>query len=335
MKRLLALLTLSTGILSAQSPAPGLELRVAETARSTGISARISDGRDIEISATGNLPWIGLRLKPENGTGWDLSAYRYLECEAVNHRKDGFCSVAFYMNDQFLGRSAIRPGETGKLRFKLNHQTPGKFDPGFPPKLTGVPDGFRGGRNIDTANVTRLRIETFAPGKSHFSIRKLRAAGHYNPPEEVLSPDAFFPCIDRYGQYIHQQWKEKIHSDSDLRKCLQTEERTLRSPVPEWNRFGGWEAGPQLKATGFFRTEKYRGKWYLVDPDGRLFFSRGINSIRYTDVPTGGIGKEKFFAEKSTRKNGTFGFTSGNLKRKYGANYRELFGKFMMRRMTG
>ena len=95
MKRLLALLTLSTGILSAQSPAPGLELRVAETARSTGISARISDGRDIEISATGNLPWIGLRLKPENGTSWDLSAYRYLECEAVNHRKDGFCSVAF------------------------------------------------------------------------------------------------------------------------------------------------------------------------------------------------------------------------------------------------
>ena len=334
MRRLITLLSLCFGILSAQNPLPPQELRVEETARSTGVSARISDGRDIEISAAGNLPWIGLHLKPLDKTGWDLSAFRYLECEAVNHRKNGFCGVAFYMNDQFLGRTAIRPGETRKLRFKLNHQAPGRFDPGFPARLTGVPDGFRGGRNIDTANVTRFRIETFAPGKAHFSIRKLRASGHYAPPGEVLTPNDFFPCIDRYGQYIHQEWKEKIHTDSDFRKNLQMEEHALRSPVPAWNQFGGWEAGPQLKATGFFRTEKYRGKWYLVDPSGRLFFSRGINSIRYSDVLTGGTGAEKFFEGKSTRKNGKFGFTSENLKKKYGENYRERFGRFMMRRMA-
>lgn len=334
MRRLITLLSLCFGILSAQNPLPPQELRVEETARSTGVSARISDGRDIEITAAGNLPWIGLHLKPLDKTGWDLSAFRYLECEAVNHRKNGFCGVAFYMNDQFLGRTAIRPGETRKLRFKLNHQAPGRFDPGFPARLTGVPDGFRGGRNIDTANVTRFRIETFAPGKAHFSIRKLRASGHYAPPGEVLTPNDFFPCIDRYGQYIHQEWKEKIHTDSDFRKNLQMEEHALRSPVPAWNQFGGWEAGPQLKATGFFRTEKYRGKWYLVDPSGRLFFSRGINSIRYSDVLTGGTGAEKFFEGKSTRKNGKFGFTSENLKKKYGENYRERFGRFMMRRMA-
>ena len=334
MRRLITLLSLCFGILSAQNPLPPQELRVEETARSTGVSARISDGRDIEISATGNLPWIGLHLKPLDKTGWNLSAFRYLECEAVNHRKNGFCGVAFYMNDQFLGRTAIRPGETRKLRFKLNHQAPGRFDPGFPARLTGVPDGFRGGRNIDTANVTRFRIETFAPGKAHFSIRKLRASGHYAPPGEVLTPNDFFPCIDRYGQYIHQEWKEKIHTDSDFRKNLQMEEHALRSPVPAWNQFGGWEAGPQLKATGFFRTEKFRGKWYLVDPSGRLFFSRGINSIRYSNVLTGGTGAEKFFEGKSTRKNGKFGFTSENLKKKYGENYRERFGRFMMRRMA-
>lgn len=334
MKRLITLLSLCFGILSAQNPFPPQELRVEETARSTGVSARISDGRDIEISAVGNLPWIGLHLKPLDKTGWDLSAFRYLECEAVNHRKNGFCGVAFYMNDQFLGRTALRPGETKKLRFKLNHQAPGRFDPGFPARLTGVPDGFRGGRNIDTANVTRFRIETFAPGKAHFSIRELRASGHYTPPREVLTPNDFFPCIDRYGQYIHQEWKEKIHTDSDFRKNLQMEERTLRSPVPAWNQFGGWESGPQLKATGFFRTEKYRGKWYLIDPSGRLFFSRGINSIRYSDVLTGGTGAGKFFEGKSTRKNGKFGFTSENLKKKYGENYRERFGRFMMRRMA-
>ncbi|UKI34212.1 MAG: hypothetical protein L6W00_13000 [Lentisphaeria bacterium] len=38
--------------------------------------------------------------------------------------------------------------------------------------------------------------------------------------------------------------------------------------------------GPKLKATGFFRVERCEGKWYFVDPEGRLFFSRGVNSVR-------------------------------------------------------
>lgn len=33
------------------------------------------------------------------------------------------------------------------------------------------------------------------------------------------------------------------------------------------------------KATGFFRTEKVDGRWWLVDPDGCLFLSVGLNSV--------------------------------------------------------
>jgi len=35
-----------------------------------------------------------------------------------------------------------------------------------------------------------------------------------------------------------------------------------------------------LEATGFFRVEKYKGRWWFVDPDGRLCFhalNRGNN----------------------------------------------------------
>ena len=49
------------------------------------------------------------------------------------------------------------------------------------------------------------------------------------------------------------------------------------NPGPtEWNKYGGWAAGPQLKVTGRFRTEKINGKWWFVDPEGRLFWSFGV-----------------------------------------------------------
>ena len=55
-------------------------------------------------------------------------------------------------------------------------------------------------------------------------------------------------------------------------------------PGPEdWDQYGGSLNGPQLKATGFFRTEKVNGKWWLVDPDGQLFFSHGMDCVRPQD----------------------------------------------------
>ena len=44
------------------------------------------------------------------------------------------------------------------------------------------------------------------------------------------------------------------------------------------DRFGGL-AERRAKATGFFRTEKMSGRWWLVDPEGGLFLSVGLNSV--------------------------------------------------------
>ncbi|MDD3155590.1 MAG: hypothetical protein PHS41_12060, partial [Victivallaceae bacterium] len=53
----------------------------------------------------------------------------------------------------------------------------------------------------------------------------------------------------------------------------------MRPPVPGQNRFGGWLHGPRQTAKGFFYPQKIRGQWFLIDPEGALFFSRGINDI--------------------------------------------------------
>lgn len=45
------------------------------------------------------------------------------------------------------------------------------------------------------------------------------------------------------------------------------------------SQYGGW-LDVQLEATGHFRTTLYKDAWYLVDPDGYLFFGAGPNSVK-------------------------------------------------------
>ena len=46
----------------------------------------------------------------------------------------------------------------------------------------------------------------------------------------------------------------------------------------DYDEYGGWKR-LQGKKTGFFHTEKIGGKWWLVSPEGNVFFSKGINSV--------------------------------------------------------
>jgi len=55
--------------------------------------------------------------------------------------------------------------------------------------------------------------------------------------------------------------------------------RGFRAQRVELSKYGGLANGPKLKATGFFYTTKRSGRWWLVDPDGRLFLSVGLCSV--------------------------------------------------------
>lgn len=45
------------------------------------------------------------------------------------------------------------------------------------------------------------------------------------------------------------------------------------------NQYGG-DARYQTTASGFFEVTKQSGKWWLIDPEGHLFISKGMNSVR-------------------------------------------------------
>ncbi|MBP5544983.1 MAG: beta-galactosidase [Kiritimatiellae bacterium] len=118
------------------------------------------------------------------------------------------------------------------------------------------------------------------------------------------------PFVDRYGQYAHEDWPGKVHDDADIADAKTAEDAWLAAngggPVAGIDRFGVWASGPQLEVSGHFRTEKIDGRWWLVDPDGHLFFSYGVNVVRLT-CGTGVEFRERFFEWLPEKDDPVFG----------------------------
>ena len=83
MKFLTGLAVLCCGILSAAA-AEASRLTFVKTACAAGISARVENPGNLEILATGNQPWMGIHLRPEQGEHWDFSGFGSFECEVEN-----------------------------------------------------------------------------------------------------------------------------------------------------------------------------------------------------------------------------------------------------------
>ena len=106
--------------------------------------------------------------------------------------------------------------------------------------------------------------------------------------------------IDRYGQYSRADWPEKIRSDEQLRSAYAAEAAQLHDwerRTPARDRFGGLLGGPVFEASGFFRTEKRGGRWWLVTPEGHPFWSLGVNAVTADGSRTYVEGREPMFAE--------------------------------------
>ncbi|MGO8704371.1 MAG: beta-galactosidase [Candidatus Brocadiia bacterium] len=301
--------------------------------------------------ATGHRqPWPGIAL-PAPGGHWDLSPFGQVALEVKNA---GAAPVTVHcrvdnpgadgVNHCLTGSVTLSPGQTGTLRVPLTRAA----DDTLGGKLFGmrgypVAAGLKG--TIDPANVTQLLVFVAKPEADHlFEVAGIRATGAYTPPTAwVTDADPFFPFIDTFGQYLHKDWPGKTHSLSDLaaRRAQEAKELAAQPGPKDWDRYGGSLAGPQLNATGFFRTEKVGGKWWLVDPDGHLFFSHGIDCVRPLDA-TAVEERENWFADfpgnqpefaqflshgralmghYQGRSPQTFSFACANLLRKYGTDW--------------
>lgn len=286
---------------------------------------------------------------------WNLAAYQYatvtvknvgtspatvglrIDSRAADRRKPGP-----------QNRADLKPGEEATIRVRLASRVP----PQWREKLVGMrglPFGWSENSQFDPAQVDEMSVYVTRPSVDHrLEISDIRAVGtSISPPTDVVA--RLLPMIDRYGQFMHRDWPGKVHNDAELQRHRQQEADVLaRDKGPEgWDQYGGWLAGPKFQATGFFRTTKHRERWWLVDPEGRLFWSHGIDCVRSTMGNTPLTGRESWFADLPQRDSPlgqffgrttvgpvgyyagkrveTFNFQAANLFRKFGPEWESQF----------
>ena len=194
---------------------------------------------------------------------------------------------------------------------------------GKPPAMKELPE---------FGKVGRIEVWGTPPIDVTLAILGIETALPARKPK-VIPAASFFPFVDRYGQFMHDDWPGKILSDDDLAAARAREEAWLdahaNGPIPDADRYGGWAGGPQLEATGFFRTEKVDGKWWFVDPEGHLFWSLGVCSV-YPGLSTKVAGRENYFEDRADASD--FWIVRENLARKYGEDWKTPYAETTQRR---
>ena len=329
------------------------------------ISKVITSDTNVNLSQDGALRietgtkqnWPGITLKTPAGK-WNLSKYEYItidiknidtkpvtvSCRVDNPGADG-------SNNCVTDSITLNPNRTETLSVRLYPTT---YQLSEPVELIGMRQGPAQKGKLDASNVTQLLVFVTRPNNKHiFEIDNIRAGGRV----KMLKTTTFFPFIDELGQFIHKDWPGKTHSLEELIAHGKAEEKDLaaNSAPPDRNKYGGWTTGPKLKATGFFRVKKYKGKWWLVDPQGRLFWSHGIDCVRnanatpisdrehyYLNLPKADSLFSTFYSRGSWAPHGyykehspyrTYDFSQANFLRKYGQDWQQKFANITHRRL--
>ncbi|WP_168563654.1 beta-agarase [Crateriforma spongiae] len=316
-----------------------------------------------------DAPWPGITIEADQLWGHvdgacDWSGFQQVQLDLVNESEhpasiqlridsgpdDNIVSVTHSLD--------LASRATGTLVFPLKRQAPehlqGKL---FGMRAAPAMIADKAANHVD--QIRKLILFMNHPDQpTSVRIGTWRLVGRYHENQWWDPNKNPFPMIDALGQYVHRDWPGKLRSESDLLERRRTEQIELgQHPGPDnWNRFGGFATGPQLKATGRFRVEKFQNRWWLVDPLGKLFWSNGIDCVHggnattpiddrefyFADLPEPESPLAQFYSSASWAPHGyyqdkgryrTFNFTAANLHRKYGSDWKKTFAAITHQRL--
>jgi len=295
-----------------------------------------------------------LRFKPR-GRAWDWRETSKLVIPVENPGGDPV-SVRLRIEDEagqsLSGKVTVAPKGEGKIELLVDAPLPRTMGmiagPSF--AVAGLePDALpvtATEGSIDASRIASVRL-----GISRPTAPREIVLG----PLRVISPsegDRTIYCdiVDGFGQFRPGNWPEKVTSTEMLRARGVEEAQSLaRGPsqsVP-LDRYGGLLSNGGFRATGYFRTARRNGRWWLVTPEGHGSFSIGIDAIApsgatyvegrefmFRDLPRRdgelaahwseaddrrGLGAQRGRAFDHGR---AFDFYTANLERKFGADWR-------------
>lgn len=304
---------------------------------------------------------------------WNLTGFYQVKIEMVNFDKKGNLPITVRFANAgadpgkgkgvFIDRLVIPEGESKEFVLTIPSQLP---YPEIQEKLFGMrntPYKRQGlASDLNPSEVSSVSFYINKPKlKWNWGIKKVTAIP--GTPEKLpswmeLPPDKFFPFIDEFGQFIHKEWPGKTKSVEDMQAALQEEMADLEAnPGPkDRDQYSGWANGPKQKATGHFYVKKVDGKWWMVDPEGNLYWSHAPVRVTpssavtpldnrefyFKDLPAEGSPLAQFYTTHDTLlypyyvKRGikkTYDFSSANIMRKYGDNWRQKYNDIVHRRL--
>jgi hypothetical protein len=317
--------------------------------------------------------WPGFNMGKRN---WNLANCDRLIIEAANlddqpitlHCRIDSPEIDFKtMHGTYTNSITVEPGKTTAYTITLPPILPTQLKD----KLFGM-RGAPGGAKISATDtktgfhkdaVVGLTLFLNKPNReTKWSVRKIVAVVNEKAQQlswSKMTQDEFFPMIDRFGQFKHEDWHGKIHSEDELKQNIALEAEDLaKHPGPDHrSQYGGYAAAAKLTATGHFRVEKIHGVWWFVDPEGFLFWSHGTDCVNGNNGSTPITDREFYFEELPDQDNPkfkscygkgswaphnyyegkgsytTFNFTQSNLIRKYGDDRQKTYAELAHQRL--
>jgi len=250
-------------------------------------------GSALQIKFKGDVAEAAVTLIPAENWDWSMHKEINLAFDAINPEEE---SIQLYVgvmaeNGDQASHSVIIPPKSESTYYLV-----------LKGKVLDTDLGYKHSRMEawqSDEQMAHFRIGTITPDIS--SVKALRLFTRGNMVDKRLMVDNLRlrenpeynddyrkNIVDKFGQSAKHDFPLKVHSEAELKAKANAELSRLNAsgPLPDRSRFGGWKDGPKLDATGYFRTHKMNGKWWLVDPDGYLFFSNGLANVRMANLTT-------------------------------------------------
>ncbi|BBI31951.1 S-layer homology domain-containing protein [Cohnella abietis] len=164
--------------------------------------------------------------------------------------------------------------------------------------------------------------------------------------EELLGEtDRTTLLVDKYGQYLYQEWPGKVTSDEQLQSEAEIEADQLSKvalDLVKYDQYGGMKSEGTYQGTGFFQLKKINGIWWFLTPEGHKFFLKGVDvtqldeggyTTRYLnhdgtprdvfeELPDPVLYADAYYNRSNSWGDGLVSFLKANVMRKYGSDYR-------------
>jgi hypothetical protein len=333
--------------------AGGVPLSLANARLNQGTLAPVAGNpRGVRATFRANVEWPTVVIDATSPWDWSRFGHLVLDLENPGPRP---LSVSVRIDDDpsadgakhcRTGQVLLGPGAKGRFGVRFAGGDPMEFGMRGLPAPTGFQSVTANGASpLQLDHITSVKIFLHKPAQDEvFIIRRA----------EVAPTVGIDGIVDRLGQYTRADWPGKVRDENDLktRHAAEASELAARPALPGRDKFGGWADGPKRAATGFFRAEKVNGVWWLIDPDGRLFFSAGVDCVdlNHATMVTGRESSFTWLPEKTdptglalgysthvirgpVKEGRTFDFYRANMVRLHGADFEPAWRERALKRL--